>query len=434
MTDRKILIISERDGTRERPMTAGVPQGSVLGPFLWNLTYDDVLRVDLEKGCNVIGYADDTFILASAANETEASNRASHQTAKVLLRIRNLGLQVAESKTEVILFHGRKHKPDNYTEVVVGNSRIRATESIKYLGLMLDSKLDFINHCVYMEAKVGKVLRALGRLMPNLRGPQESKRKLYANVLASVALYGAPVWYEEMSISAKCRQTLNKIGRLISIRVIAGYRTVSHDAATLLARFVPLLLTASERHRVFSRSRDLIKYGTWTPELESEIKEMETTLTRRQWSLLLSRPDVPGKRTMQALLPVMNNWLDREHGQMSFHLTQLATGHGCFNTYIYRMGKIDSPICSQCEATEDSAEHTLQECVRWEEERNILINSIGAEGELNLETLVKAMLEDKDKWSAGVKYAKGIMRIKEAEEREREADIIHQIPESERSG
>lgn len=432
LTDRRILVVSGKDGARERPMTAGVPQGSVLGPLLWNLAYDDVLRVDLEEGCSVIGYADDTFILATAEDEQVASHRASQQTARVLLRIKNLGLQVAESKTEVILFHGKRYTPARVPEVVVGGSRIQATESMKYLGLILDSRLDFMEHCAYMEGKVGKVTRALGRLMPNLRGPQESKRRLYAGVVASVALYGAPVWYEEVSQSRKGRQTLNKIGRLIAIRVVAGYRTVSHDAATLLARFVPLLLASSERHRVFLRSRDAIRNGIWTTEAEADIKEMEATLTRRQWSLLLSRPDVPGVRTIRAVLPVMGGWLDREHGQTSFHFTQLATGHGCFNTYIHRIGKTDSPICSQCETTEDSAEHTLQVCERWQEERRVLVSSLGLEEEqLNLEGLIKAMLEGRDKWNAGIGFAGKVMRTKEEEERQREIGVEHQMTDSE---
>lgn len=62
--DRKLVYV-DRDAVKtERLMSGGVSQGSVLGPLLWNITYDVVLRTDLPPDCNVICYADDTLILA----------------------------------------------------------------------------------------------------------------------------------------------------------------------------------------------------------------------------------------------------------------------------------------------------------------------------------------------------------------------------------
>lgn len=40
-----------------------VPQGSVLGPTLWNILYDDVLRLQLGKNANLIAYADDIAMI-----------------------------------------------------------------------------------------------------------------------------------------------------------------------------------------------------------------------------------------------------------------------------------------------------------------------------------------------------------------------------------
>lgn len=41
-------------GRGSRPVLAGVPQGSVLGHFLWNIAYDGILQKGVERGCRII--------------------------------------------------------------------------------------------------------------------------------------------------------------------------------------------------------------------------------------------------------------------------------------------------------------------------------------------------------------------------------------------
>jgi len=61
----------------DRRVTCGVPQGSVLGPILWNVGYDAVLRVDLPPGCEVIEYADDTVIVVVGDSLVEVIRRTN---------------------------------------------------------------------------------------------------------------------------------------------------------------------------------------------------------------------------------------------------------------------------------------------------------------------------------------------------------------------
>lgn len=77
--------------------------------------------------------------------------------------------------------------------VVISDIRISFVHSVKYLGIYVDNEWKFNAHFRYMKEKVGWVIRALNRLMPNLRGLDEQRRRLYVNVVFSVLLYGAPV-------------------------------------------------------------------------------------------------------------------------------------------------------------------------------------------------------------------------------------------------
>lgn len=179
--------------------------------------------------------------MASADTVARATCRANYQIEQVLRRIKRLGLSVTAEKTEMVLFSGKhKIKEEEFPYIQVGGVEVKAKTSMKYLEVILDSKMSFSEHFRYIEVKAAKVAKALCRLMPNLRDPKEAKRRFYAEVLKSVILYGAPVWSDELQASCRSQRLLDRLIRNMALRVISAYRTVSLDAATLMAR-IPLL-------------------------------------------------------------------------------------------------------------------------------------------------------------------------------------------------
>ena len=65
--DRSISYTARGGGMVERAVYSGVPQGSVLGPLLWNIAYDAVLRVPMPPESALACYADDTLVLVWGA-------------------------------------------------------------------------------------------------------------------------------------------------------------------------------------------------------------------------------------------------------------------------------------------------------------------------------------------------------------------------------
>lgn len=93
---------------------------------------------------------------------------------------------------------------------------------------------------------------------------------------------------------------------MMAIRIVAGYRTISADAALLLARMPPVFIMASYYKRVFLRIMELKRNGECSKIEEREIKKEEMILLRRLWSMYLERYDVAGVRTCRAILPVFD--------------------------------------------------------------------------------------------------------------------------------
>ena len=97
---------SGRGGLARRAVVRGVPQGSVLGPLLWNQGFDAVLDTALSIGVHVTCYADDTLLIACGRGWTRTIRVMEKGLAALVRRIANQGLVVAAQKTEAVWFHG----------------------------------------------------------------------------------------------------------------------------------------------------------------------------------------------------------------------------------------------------------------------------------------------------------------------------------------
>ncbi|XP_029671419.1 uncharacterized protein LOC115240421 [Formica exsecta] len=168
-----------------------------------------------------------------------------------------MGLQVAPYKTEALFMHRGEHgAPPAEAHVTVGDISVRVRDRLKYLGLYLDAAWSFGGHFELLAPRAESVAISLSRLLPNLGGPDGRVRRLYANTVRAVALYGSPVWADALMTKRCGRMLLRRVFRRVAIRVVRGYRTVSHTAATLLAGTPPVELYADMYAHVYRRTRE----------------------------------------------------------------------------------------------------------------------------------------------------------------------------------
>jgi hypothetical protein len=227
LSNRYITYVNSEGKVVKQEITRGVPQGSAFGPTLWNIGYDSVVA-NLPSWFEVVCYANDTAILVSADSVDLALHNAGVATELIVGRIESLGLCVASQKTEVTMFPFKNPDSDKY--IIVKRQQVNIKNSVKYLGVILDSRLSFYPHIVYSINKAEKVINKLRGLRLNTRGPSEKKRKLYGQVALSILTYGSPIWAEEISSNVTARKRLLEILQTIAQRIVCAYRTVSSSA------------------------------------------------------------------------------------------------------------------------------------------------------------------------------------------------------------
>lgn len=142
-------------------MIVVVPQGSVLGPLMWNIMYNRVLGCRVRKEATLISFIDDlaVVVVAKQLQNVELYGRETIHATKAWLQM--LKQDRVEYKTEAVLITNRRK--DNAVKTWVGNHEVVSKSIVGYLGIMIDAKLGFKRYLDYAREKAAKASSSLAR-------------------------------------------------------------------------------------------------------------------------------------------------------------------------------------------------------------------------------------------------------------------------------
>lgn len=176
LNERKQMVVQYNDKSSFKNITIGVPQGSVLGPFLFVIAVNDF---SYSVPCKSMLYADDTTLMNSTHYLDDLINKENSSLQSALEWFEANLLVVNQQKTEKIVFS-------------LNSNIIKNTTSVKLLGIVLDNKLNWDHHVDQLCRKLSRVVFLLRKLRNSIS--TDILLTVYNALFQSQLRYGVVLW------------------------------------------------------------------------------------------------------------------------------------------------------------------------------------------------------------------------------------------------
>ena len=200
-------------------LNKGVPQGSVLGPLLFNIYTNDMVYV-LEKECMLSNYADDNSLRYSSKSLSEVTDRLERCSNIAMSWFSDNGMSANPSKFQVMLMECTS--VDVPPDFKIADYNVPICNEIKVLGVYINERVNFESHISMLCARTSRQINALARIAKYI--DVQGRINIYNAFITSNFSYCSIVWHFCHSDSTLKIEKLNKR----ALRVVFNDYTASY--------------------------------------------------------------------------------------------------------------------------------------------------------------------------------------------------------------
>ena len=186
LSNRKQRVKINGSYSTWRETNLGVPQGSVLGPLLFNIYITDLFH--LMNGTEICNYADDTTLYSCDREVKNVITKLEQNANHLITWFPENHMKLNEDKCHLIIFGTREEKVSMH----VGEVQMEESDDEKLLGITLDKKLTFKKHVQAICKKASQKLHALTRISIYME-PKKLKVLMKAFVMSQFS-YCSLIW------------------------------------------------------------------------------------------------------------------------------------------------------------------------------------------------------------------------------------------------
>lgn len=246
LSDRHTKIVIDGHESGEYPVETGVPQGSPLSPILYIFYNSDLIeQCNSGEDTSATGYIDDAAVLAwgdtteeTCAKLEAALEKASHWAATHASKF-------APEKFQLTHFTRSLTRIDKTRPIKTGWGDITPEATCKYLGVTLDSKLQWKAHIEEIRRKTTKTVNALSSLGSSTWGVSLlDMRKIYRGVAIPQMMYACSIWSNSGAkgspYTKKTLDTLQSIQARAARAICGAFKATSRAALDVETHLLPV--------------------------------------------------------------------------------------------------------------------------------------------------------------------------------------------------
>lgn len=197
---RQYVQINEYKSSTEH-VKYGVPQGSVLGPLLFKIYLNDINNIGM-KG-KIFMYADDLCIFYPYTREMTLKSAIAHDSELLTKYARINKLVLNSNKTKFIKFRPQQQRCNDFI-ILSDGERVPEVNTVKYLGVYLQSNLSWKNHIQHVKSKISPVIGILYKLRNKL--DENTKLMIFEALVQSHINYLSMIYAHRRNIDLKSLQ------------------------------------------------------------------------------------------------------------------------------------------------------------------------------------------------------------------------------------